>query len=147
MLNFHQPLFQFLVLHDPSEIILICWFITSVETVVLLHILLEPVILFSLVLWWINSLKWQHLFKMEIFSNNISLYILCIFLQYTSLLNKSINPPPPQKKTDPKLLNRKFLFWINTLLYNFFFLFSKKKKKYHGSQKILSSTIWLLIIN
>ncbi len=37
-LNIHQPLLQCSVSHDPSEIILICWFIISVEIVVLLNI-------------------------------------------------------------------------------------------------------------
>ncbi len=32
--------------YDPSEIIFICWFIISVETVVLLNIFWEPVIIF-----------------------------------------------------------------------------------------------------
>ncbi len=31
-LNFHQPFLQSSVSHDLSEIILICWFIISVET-------------------------------------------------------------------------------------------------------------------
>ncbi len=89
--EFSSAIFQYLVSHDPSEIILICWFIISVETVVLLNIYLEPVILFSLVIWWINNLKGQHLFKYKYFIiyNNIRFYYNFDPFN-TSLLNKSI---------------------------------------------------------
>ncbi len=54
--EFSASLLQSSVSHDPSEIILLCWSMLSAETVVLLHIVfLEHVILFSLILWWIQS--------------------------------------------------------------------------------------------
>ncbi len=62
-LNFNQPLLQS-VSHDSSEIILI-WFIISVESVCAVQYFLEPVVIFSLIIWWIKSLKEKHLFKIE----------------------------------------------------------------------------------
>ncbi len=52
--NFHQHLLQSSVSHDPSEIILICWFIFSVKTVVLLNIFMNLSYFF---LCWIKSKK------------------------------------------------------------------------------------------
>ncbi len=76
--------------HDPSETILIRWFIFSVETVVLLNIIWNLWYFLFLILWWIKSLNEQDLFKILIFSNNISLHYH--FLSFkTSSLNKSIN--------------------------------------------------------
>ncbi len=66
-LNSHQSLLQSSVSHDPSEIILICWFgaqetfliITNVEN---LNNFVETMIFFTIV-WLIESSKEQHLFE------------------------------------------------------------------------------------
>ncbi len=52
--------------------------------------MLEPVILFFRIHWWIKTFKEQNLFKTEIFFNN--LFFTITFYQFnTSLLNKGIN--------------------------------------------------------
>ncbi len=55
VLNIHQPLLQSSVSRDPSEIILIYWFIISAEIVVLLNVFFLTGDVFSLILWWIKS--------------------------------------------------------------------------------------------
>ncbi len=109
-----------------------CWsnMLIYSETVVLLNIFWN-LLLFSL----INKKLKEHLFKIEIFSNNISLYYQ-FYPCNTSLLNKvsltflklfkSIFKKK-EKNSDPKLLNSvycntKSLFWINTVLFNFLFV-------------------------
>ncbi len=109
-----------------------CWsnMLIYSETVVLLNIFWN-LLLFSL----INKKLKEHLFKIEIFSNNISLYYKC-YPCNTSLLNKvsltffklfySIFKKK-EKNSDPKLLNSVYCntkspFWINTVLFNFLFV-------------------------
>ncbi len=63
--KFSASLLQSSVSHDPSEIILICWFaaqktfliIINVKTVVLLNIFVETIIYLFRFLWWIEVLK------------------------------------------------------------------------------------------
>ncbi len=57
-LNFQQPLFQSLESHDPSEIILICWF--GAQETFLIN--------FEL-----------HLFKIEIFCNYVKVLLSLLF--------------------------------------------------------------------
>ncbi len=58
-LNFQQHLLQFLVSHDPSEIILICWFaaqeailVINVENVCAAYVFVEK-LFYILNIWWI----------------------------------------------------------------------------------------------
>ncbi len=136
-------LLQSSVSHDPSEIILICWFIISVETVVLLHIFLEPVILFSLNIWWIKSYKEQHLLKMELFYDII--FTITFYLFNTSLLNKIINLLIFFNSS--VYCSTKFIFRKNTPLFNFLFI-KQSWKKYHRSQTSEAAQLFpTLIIN
>ncbi len=70
-LNFQQSLPQSSVSHDPSEIILICWF-GAQETFF--------VVLFNIFLWKLCFFKDfqmnRHLFEIEIFCNIINVFIV-----------------------------------------------------------------------
>ncbi len=101
------------VSHDPSEIIPICWFITSVETVVLRHIVFWNMWYFFI--WWIQREKQQHLFKIEIFSNNIYYDSF-----NTSLLNKNYYLIILKKRMK-QLLTPNFLIVFYIVTQDFFF--------------------------
>ncbi len=76
-LNFQQLLLQSSWSHDPSEIIVICWFgaqetfviIMNVEKQLLLIFFVETMIYFFRIVWWSESSKEQHLFDIEMFCN------------------------------------------------------------------------------
>ncbi len=93
--DFSESLFQ------SSEIILICWFafqetfliIINVENCFLLHNIfaLETMMHAFMILWWIESLKEQHLFEIEIFYNIINIFAVSSGQFNASLPIKSIN--------------------------------------------------------
>ncbi len=115
--------------HDPSEIILKCWFIINIVNscaaylylfIINIHlfIYLEPVILF-----WGSLIKEQHLFKKDMFSNNINLSI-------PDRQQPNCNVPSPRNVARTSVKQSIWHQWLN---FNFaklreYFLCVKKTK-------------------
>ncbi len=71
-MEFSASLLQFSVSHDASAIIIICWFAAQ-ETFIFSikkQYLKKNMIVFCKIIWWIERLKEQHLFEIEIFLTN-----------------------------------------------------------------------------
>ncbi len=85
-------IFHSSVSHDPSEIILICWFAVQENYCQywkqLLNIFVETQIFFT-ILWWIEISKDQHCFVIRIFCNIIVVFNVTFDQFNASLLNKS----------------------------------------------------------
>ncbi len=69
-MNFYLLFVQSSVSHDPSEIIIICWFGAQVTYLIIINA--ENRI--HRIHWWIKGLKEQDLFELEIFSNIINVF-------------------------------------------------------------------------
>ena len=68
--EFSASLLQSSVSHDPSEIILICWFAAQ-ETFMIIINVENSCVLFFRIPWWIESSKEQHLSEIQSFCNII----------------------------------------------------------------------------
>ncbi len=87
MLNFQQPLNQSSVSHDPSEIILICWFsaqetfiiIINIENLVLLNIFAETMIFFRILSKEHNLLKKKNE-KNNIYTGTYIYICVCVYI-------------------------------------------------------------------
>ncbi len=97
--------------HDPSEVILRCWFAETFLVIIdvkngsySLHNFLKPCYIFSRIFWWIESSKEQHFFKIELFCKIINVFSVTFHQFNVSLLNKSINFLKKKNLTDPKLM-------------------------------------------
>ncbi len=99
--KFSASLLQSLVSHDPSEIILICWFAAQ-ETFLIIIINVENscaaqcfcrnwCILFFRIHRWVESSKDQHLFEIEIFCIIINVFTVTFDQSNAFFFNESIN--------------------------------------------------------
>ncbi len=127
-----------------SEIIIICWFIINVETVVLLHIVLEPVIFFFSILWLIKSSKEQHLFQkrncvtinnaIQKFGVSTFFYVYIYFLKKLILFIHLTHPSWIKVIVNAYIV-RKYLYFEQMLLFLTLYSLKNQRRNYHMFQK------------
>ncbi len=101
---FFLILLQSSVSHDPSEIILMCWFGAQETFLIIIvgNIFVEALLK---ILSWIENSKEKHLFEVEIFCKSTILAVYCLLAKQQQ-----------KNLTDPKLLNSYVLYVQSVVL-------------------------------